>query len=301
MPRHLVVPGLPTRRAATMTRASAPLPLLSAPPQISPSALPDLRLALPVAPLIATPAPYGHAVAPRPRAVLPSIGPDPDAVTDVGMAVRVPAFVVVTVALGLGAHAAAGGGPPSLSSALLIALLVGIAGRQFALREQSLLRLAALVWSVQAGIHFVLLSGHRHGAGSHVLAVRLGVHQLHVPTVLPAQAVLVPPPVEGLPADLAGQAAPAVVSAAEFGSSLLMLALHALAGLVVAAWLRRGEAVVFRAARRILPRLLPCRPVPVRRSAQPTLPVCTAPCLPHGRRLIRLTTPRRGPPALHCC
>lgn len=301
MPRHLIVPGLPTRRAAAMTCASTPLSLLPTPPQVSPPTLPGPRLALPPVPLIAAPAHYGHLAAPRAQAVPLSIGPDPDAVTDVGMAVRVPAFVVVTVALSLGAHATAGGGPPSLSSAMLIALLVGIAGRRFALREQSLLRLAALVWSVQAGIHFVLLSGHRHGTGSHVLAVRLGVHQLHVPTVLPAQAVLVPPPVGGLPADLAGQAAPAVVSAAGFGNSLLMLTLHALAGLVVAAWLRRGEAAVFRAARRILPPLLPHRPVPVRRPAQPTLPVRTAPRLPRGRLLIRLTTPRRGPPALHCC
>jgi hypothetical protein len=221
-------------------------------------------------------------------------GVDPAAAADVGMALRVPAFVVVTLALSLGAHIAAGGGPPSLGSALVIGVLLGIAGRLFALREQSLPRLTALVWSVQAGIHFVLLASHQHG-GSHVLAVRLGAHYLHLTP--PVAAISAPR--GALATQLAGQAATGAAPTTGFGSPLLMLTLHVIAGLAVAAWLRRGEAVVFRAARRILPRLLTHRtPLPVRPSTLRSLPVCTCPRRLKGELFIRLATPRRGPPVL---
>lgn len=221
-------------------------------------------------------------------------GVDPAASADVGMALRVPAFVVVTLALGLGAHLAAGGGPPTPGSALLIGVLLGIAGQLFALREHSLPRLVALVWSVQAGVHFVLMASHQH-AGAHVVAVRLGGHSVHL-----APPVGALPPARGVAtAELAGQAAAGAASTAEFGSPLLMLTLHAIAGLAVAAWLRRGEAAAFRAARRILPRLLARRiTVPVRSSAPRSLPVCTAPRRLEGERFLRLAAPRRGPPPL---
>jgi hypothetical protein len=261
MPWHVTVPGLPLGRAVTVSPAIEPL----APPS-------------------------------RPTA---SCGLDAESVARVGMAIRVPAFVVVSAGLGLGAHAVAGGGAPSLTSALLIALLVGIAGRYFALREQSLARLVPLVWSVQAGIHFVLLSGHAHGPGAHLAAARLGGHRLHVPVVLPGQPeAIAPPQPVGLSGDLTGQAASGVASAAGLGSSALMLVMHALAGLVVAAWLRRGEAAVFRAARWIVPRLLPRRTSPIRPLALPAIPIRTAPRLHGGRLLIGLSQPRRGPPAL---
>jgi hypothetical protein len=221
-------------------------------------------------------------------------GVDPAAAADVGMALRVPAFVIVTLALSLGAHIAAGGGVPSPGSALLIGVLLGIAGQLFALREHSLPRLVTLVWSVQAGVHFVLMASHQH-AGAHVIAVRLGAHHLHL-----APPVGTIPPARNVPVtELAGQTATRVASATEFGGPLLMLTLHAIAGLAVAAWLRRGEAAAFRAARRILPRLLAHRTaLPVRPSTLRSLPVCTAPSRAKGELFIRLATPRRGPPRL---
>jgi hypothetical protein len=207
---------------------------------------------------------------------------DPAAAADMGMAVRVPAFVIVTLALGLGAHITAGGGMPSPGSALLVGVLLGIAGRLFALREQSLPRLAAMVWSVQGGIHFVLMAGHQH-SGTHLAA--LGGHHLHVVTVAPPVGV-----------SQVGQFAAASGAATAQHTSLLMIGLHAAAGLFLAAWLRCGESAAFQAARRILPRLLrhraapPVRPLLVR-----ALPVWSLPARPHTGVLC-LASPRRGPP-----
>jgi hypothetical protein len=229
-----------------------------------------------------------------PAATTVQVGVDPAAAADVGLALRVPAFVIVTMALTLGAHLAAGGGSPSPGSALLVGVLLGIAGQLFALREHSLVRLTALVWSVQAGCHFVLMAGHQHGA--HLLAVRFGGHHLHLAT----QLGTAPSPRAAQASDLAGQAAGGAASATEFGSPLMMLALHAIAGLLVAAWLRRGEAAVFRAARRILPRMLAHRAAPPVGSSTPrsVVPVCTAPRRLKGELFIRLATPHRGPPLL---
>jgi hypothetical protein len=226
---------------------------------------------------------------------------DPGAVSDLGLALRVPSFVVITSALGLGAHAVAGGGPPSPGSAAMITVAVGIAGMLFALREQSLLKLLALVWAVQAWIHFVLLTGHRHGPGMQPLTGRLSDHHLHLSASLPGEPASATTTVaavtaRSLPADLPGPV-PLAPTPPNDSHPLLILALHALAGALVAAWLRRGEAAVFRAARRILPRLLPRRrSLPVRRPYPTPLPVCTAPRASRGRPLIGLTIPRRGPP-----
>jgi hypothetical protein len=209
-------------------------------------------------------------------------GIDPAAAADMGMAVRVPAFVVVTLALGLGAHITAGGGAPSLGSAVLVGVLLGIAGRLFALREQSLTRLAAMVWTLQAGIHFVLMAGHQH-SGAHLAA--LGGHHLHVVTVVPQVGVA-----------QVGQLAASGAVASTAHTSVLMVGLHAAAGLFLAAWLRCGESAAFQAARRILPRLLrhaaapPVCPLFLR-----ALPVWSLPARPHTGVLC-LASPRRGPP-----
>lgn len=232
-----------------------------------------------------------------------SAGVDPAAAVDVGMALRVPAFVVITLALSLGAHATAGGGLPSPESAVLIGVLLGIAGRLFALREQSLPRLAAMVWVVQAGTHFVMLAGHQHSS-SHFDALQLGGHHLHL--ARPSGALPPLSPLALQAADLATTANPAgqttatVLSASgqHGGDPLLMFLLHAVAGLAVAAWLRRGEMAVFHAARRILPRLLPRRRVlPVQPRRVHILPVCTFVRRPTARKYICRATPRRGPPS----
>lgn len=234
-------------------------------------------------------------------------GVDPAAAADVGVALRVPAFVVVTLALGLGAHITAGGGPPSPGAAVVIGVLLAIAGRLFALREQSLPRLITMVWSVQAGIHFVAMAGHQH-SGTHLNALRLGGHHLHLPPALTSAPQVPPIPfirpatpqwtVLTAASDPAGSStAGAVAAAVDHSNSALMFTLHAVAGLVVAAWLRRGEAIVFGAAGRLLPRLLPHR---VRLVVRPVilraLPVSAAPRRLSAQRFICMAAPRRGPP-----
>jgi hypothetical protein len=238
-----------------------------------------------------------HSAAAGPATTAVPAGVDPAAASDMGRALRVPAFVVVTLALSLGAHLTAGGGPPTLGTALLIGVLLGIAGRLFALREHSLIRLTTLVWSVQAGVHFAFVAGHQH-AGAHLIAARLGGHNLHLAPPAPGSGIATP--VSSLVAGgLSAQAAAGTVAPPADGSPLLMLTLHAVAGLAAAVWLRRGEAAVFRAARRILPRLLPRRAaLPVRPSTMRVLPDCTAPRQPKSQLFFRLASPWRGPPLL---
>lgn len=98
-----------------------------------------------------------------PESTTESSGIDPAAAADVSMTLRISAFVVVTSTLTLGLHAAADGGPPTPESAILIGVLLGIAGRLFALCEQSLPRLTTIIWTVQASAHFVMLTTHHHG------------------------------------------------------------------------------------------------------------------------------------------
>ena len=83
------------------------------------------------------------------------------------------------------------------------------------------------------------------------------------------------------------------------GWDLAMLAAHALAGLLLAVWLRRGEAMLWAAARRLADTVLR---VPV---AAPTPPPTTRlPVAPTGGpvgvptpALLLRAHPRRGPPA----
>jgi hypothetical protein len=72
---------------------------------------------------------------------------------------------------------------------------------------------------------------------------------------------------------------------------------HALAGLAVAAWLRGGEAVVWRAVRRLLPSLPEPAGVPgVPGAVTARRWVCATVADMHAGVLNLLADPRRGPP-----
>lgn len=82
------------------------------------------------------------------------------------------------------------------------------------------------------------------------------------------------------------------------GGDLAMLAAHALAGLLLAVWLRRGEAMLWATARRLAGSVLR---VPV---VAPTPPATRLPAVPTGGpvgvptpALLLRAHPRRGPPA----
>jgi hypothetical protein len=214
-----------------------------------------------------------------PAAMTEPAGTDPTAATGTGVALRVPAFVFVTSALSLGAHAAAGGGPPSPRVTILIGVLLGIAGRLFALRERSLPRLSYFR-GLPSGVHHPCLA---RPAGSPSSSN---------PLALPSSDLTAA-------ANPASQATRAVtVTTGHHGTPRRMLFLHAVVRLMVAAWLRRSEAAAFCAARRISPRLLPRLTIlPIRAQRIPTLAVCPTVRRPATRQYICRATPRRGPPS----
>lgn len=169
------------------------------------------------------------------------------------VALRVPAFVTVSLGLGLGTHVAAHGLLPSAGRMLFAAFAVAALCAGAHRREVSALRLTLTTGAVQAGLH-VALSGAPAG---HSGAAHGAVPLLPAPTMLLA---------------------------------------HVLAALAVCWWLRRGEAAVWRAVRRLLPALPGVADVVV---PQPFLPRPVTPATlrsPLDRALGALH--RRGPPAL---
>lgn len=186
----------------------------------------------------------------------------PDA-AGAGLALRVPAFAAVTVALGIAGHVAAGGALPDLGPIVLLLIAVAVGWRVVARTEQSLPRLLTGVLAVQGGVHLVLADAHDH-------------HAAAMPDMAGAHAT-------GLAAD----AVPGIA----------MWAGHALAAVGVAWWLRRGEAATWRAVRRVLPRLLVWAVPAVRGVPARVRPASS----PGAVRAVRLrpfvAEPRRGPPA----
>lgn len=168
-----------------------------------------------------------------------------------------PAFSAVTVALGVAAHLTAGGMAPDGAQLILMLLVVALTWRSLARTEQSLLRLTAGVAGVQVAIHLML------GEGSMTGQVSAHVHRSAGPA-------------PGLP-------------------SAVMLACHIAAGLLVAVWLRRGEATAWSAIRAVAPLIrcaapgALCAQVPARAGHQ-------APERLASLVLARLGDRYRGPP-----
>jgi hypothetical protein len=207
----------------------------------------------------------------------------PDAVTAVSLALRIPVFTVVTLGLGLGAHVMAGGSPPTGGALATLAVLVGLAWRVVAAREQSLVRLTLTLWAMQAGLHVAMAEGGCGVAGGAVT----GMSHPEAGHLLASSQVLLS--CSGMPPGMAHGATGAPWAG--------MWVTHAVAGLLVALWLRRGEARVWRAVRRLLPRLREAfraaRVSLARRGpAWVSVPVADL----HAPVLVALGDPRRGPP-----
>ncbi len=191
------------------------------------------------------------------RDVLPE-GPMPlVTVARLAGGLRAPAFAVATCGTSALAHVAAGGqAPPTV---LLAVLFAGcwLGHRAQVRAELSAGQLLAAIGALQVVIH-VLLAGTHH---SHL-------HQSHV---------------QHAPAD---QVAPGIT----------MLLAHAVADVLVVAWLRHGERLAARLAARLLRRVLclPDSPLPVT-LRRPSPPTCHQ-IAPRWTRLAALVVPRRGPP-----
>ncbi|MGE5765488.1 MAG: hypothetical protein ACM3ZF_16975 [Mycobacterium leprae] len=183
-----------------------------------------------------------------------------------GLALRVPLFTAVTTGLGVGAHLLGGGQPPAWGTLALVLVAVALGWRVTTRAEQSLPRLLARVLGVQAAIHLVLSA----------------------PTsAAPASAA---PPLAADVHDCAG-----AVSTVGHPSPLMWLA-HGLAAVAVAVWLRRGEAALWRAVRRVVASLAgrPGEPLVVTRA--PSTRVDAAGDARPDPILLLLGLRWRGPP-----
>jgi hypothetical protein len=214
-----------------------------------------------------------------------------DEVAALGVAVRIPVFTVVTLGLGFGAHVLADGAVPSVGRLVVLAVGVAWSWGMVARREQSLARLTALLWALQAVMHVAMMSGRCGSAAGPSGAAG-------VAGSTSTAGMAMPMPMHGHGAG-GGQVVASCAAMAHAGMtwpSGWMWLSHAVAGLLVAVWLRRGEVAAWRAVRRFLPRLpAVSRVLPVcRRSGCVFRPVAEL----HASVLVLVGDPRRGPPLL---
>jgi hypothetical protein len=183
---------------------------------------------------------------------------DPEAGLRVGLALRVPLFTAVTCGLGVGAHLLGGGRPPSWSLLALILVAVALVWRVTSRAEQSLPRLVTGVLGLQLGIHLTLSA----------------------PGALP----------EASAAD-SGHTMAGVAH-----TSPMMWLAHGLAAVAVAAWLRGGEAALWRAVRRVVTSLSTCDDAPPVVTRAPSTRVDAAGDARPDPILLLLGPRWRGPP-----
>jgi hypothetical protein len=210
-------------------------------------------------------------------------------------------LAAVILGLGTGFHLMAGGGlPGGFTFALLVALTVTVTTR-LVHHPASSRRIIAIAVGGQAAVHAFLTAtaGHGHDHASAASATPGATDALGAagsgwaPGSL--GAALAAPNVVGQSPD------PIAVAAGRLAADLtpehLPMALaHAVAAVLVGAWLARGETALLTllalAAPRILPRPAPLiRPLPHLRVATPTVAIPDS--------LLALSSPgRRGPPVV---
>ncbi|THA83831.1 hypothetical protein [Streptomyces sp. A0592] len=209
-------------------------------------------------------------------------------------ATRAALFAAMCVVLGAAGHSYMSGTDIPFSGLLGAFAVTAVLAWLLAGRRRGPVGISAAVLAVQGVLHLVLSGSQAAESASGHAAMR-GHH--HVPAAEAVGAADM-----ATMADMAG-------TASHGGAG--MIAAHALAGLVCAAWLARGEAAVFRLARvlgaaalhaaRPLARALDL--VRARVAAVPAVPVFRAPY----RRPRRLrgalhahAVVRRGPPGSGC-
>jgi hypothetical protein len=171
---------------------------------------------------------------------------------------RLPGFCGTSVAVGVGGHQVAHGTPASMPALTLAIALVSMTWYALSRHELSAARLTLLVWLSQLEVHLALLSTS-HDATHHATTAAPQSHPL---------------------------------------AGWQMLLAHALAGLVVSLWLRRGESSTWRLIRQLVHLQLPFQAPSVPDGLRPRLP------LSHRGASLRLgqesrCLSRRGPPTSH--
>ena len=171
---------------------------------------------------------------------------------------RIATFTAPSVGLGLLAHAAAGGGPPSAGAMLGIVAAVTLTWALLTRRERILPTIVLAMTLVQLGMHVALPMGHEH---------------------LPPMGHEQMPP-------MAGDTLPVMPA---------MLLAHTGSVLALSWWLRRGEIAARRVIGRVWRRLVRSRVVPSPSDQLPLeLPVAARSVA--RRRVLFRVVPVRGPP-----
>jgi hypothetical protein len=201
---------------------------------------------------------------------------------------RAAAFGVATLTLATGAHVAAGGGTPSLMVLTGLSLPLIMAAMILTSRRCGPLALLGALAAAQVILHEALMTLSSHGSGEILTAAVNAQSAAHTMTFgqMSAHSAATMGTAMG---QMAG------VPMADSGDwSVKMMAVHAVATIVTALLLARGEQALWQLVARLLPslpripRLLPCGP----RQAPVLLSVpVVRPCL------VSCGSGLRGPPA----
>lgn len=189
------------------------------------------------------------------------------------MALWGPTAATACVALGALGHLVAHGSAPGVIGLALAGALCWLLWSASTDRELGAVGVLWRVWLCQAFVHGSLVVGAASAPAhsSHAHSTTVTAPPLHLPHLL-------------------GQGG--------WG----MFAMHALAGVAVAWWLRRGEALAWRVARRAIAHLTAALRTPdvVLLSAGPAAPICPARPALLVSQLALAGIGRRGPPPLGC-
>ena len=119
-------------------------------------------------------------------AVMVATAPTDQSLQQLRLSARIPTFTATSVSLGVVAHVAAGGGPPSAGLMLVIVAAVGLTSAVLTRRERNLPTIVLAVALVQLGMHAALPMGHEHvhAMASDTMAVTPPMLLAHTGAVL---------------------------------------------------------------------------------------------------------------------
>jgi hypothetical protein len=221
--------------------------------------------------------------------------------------VRAAVFAVACVGVSAAGHVWMSGGSVPVWALLIAVLGTGCAAYAAAGRQRGIGPIAGLMLAGELVLH-LLFTAAQHSAAT-------GTGMPAMPGMPPMPAMIMPHPVPASAWLCGGANAAAGTGMSGTPMSMAwipghgpagMIAVHAVAGLLCAWWLRRGEAATFRLLRAlaffavVLPALLWPGSAPVPGTAE-VLPVVDGPRTPARRRLLGYAVIRRGPPVPVFC
>lgn len=167
---------------------------------------------------------------------------------------RAAAFGVATLALASGAHVSAGGALPSAMVLASLVLPLTMAAVILTSRRCGLLFLLGSLTAAQVLLHEALMTLTSHAPGEMLAAAVGGQHGAHALVSGPSSGSMSGHSTSAMDSAMGG-----VALAGAGGWSAAMMAMHALATVVTALLLARGEQALWQLVARLLP-ALPCIP-----------------------------------------